>query len=401
METAFMLLFLAWAIYLLSLSDPTRWIARGLCWAGLMWSRPDGCVYIVALVVAELLFSGIGRTDLIRSYAKSAVVGFIVYGPWFFWAWSYYGSPIPNTVIAKSHPFGAMTAFWDMVDRLPELAFASASEVFRHLQSTFGFLSESAGAKRLNDLITKGLGIFCAVYWMIPANDRLGRMASFCFAVACLYFSYQTMPMGWYYPPATMLGLLTLERAFANLVARSALSRRQTLIKAVAVAVLGFLALGQVAIFALTTRQVKIQQAEIEIGTRAQVGLWLREHGKPTDTVFLEPLGYIGYLSGMTMHDYPGLASPTVVKLRRENHLNVTELIEKMNTDWVILRPLEHEAIAKSKIAKWFEEHYELAKEFSAISKLQKYAPIPGKGYVYFDAEFDVFRRKPDAGRSL
>ena len=50
---------------------------------------------------------------------------------------------------------------------------------------------------------------------------------------------------------------------------------------------------------------MKIQQAEIEMGTRAKVGTWLREHSQPGDTVFLEPLGYIGYFSGLRMHDFP------------------------------------------------------------------------------------------------
>jgi hypothetical protein len=400
METAFMLLFLAWALYLLSPPDATRWLARGLCWAGLMWSRPDGCVYIAALMIAELLFSGVNRKDLVRSYARSAVVGLIVYGPWFFWAWSYYGSPVPNTVAAKSHPLGAMAEFWYMVDGFPEQFLDAVTEVFRHLQSSFGFLLEDDASRRLNNLTTKGLGIFCAVYWMFPVNDRLGRMASFCFAFVGLYFSFQTLPMGWYYPPATMLGLLTLERAFANLVARSALSERQTPIRAAAVAALAFLAVGQIALFALTTQQIKIQQAEVEFGTRAQVGLWLREHGKPTDTVYLEPLGYIGYLSGMTMHDCPGLASPMVVQLRRENPQNLIQLIDKVNADWVILRPFEYEAVTKTGIAKWFEEHYELANKFSAVSRLQKYAFIPGRRYLYFDAEFNVFRRRSSPGSS-
>src|SRR5262249_12296764 len=39
METGFMLLFVAWAIYLLEERDRS-WLARGLCWAGLMWTRP-------------------------------------------------------------------------------------------------------------------------------------------------------------------------------------------------------------------------------------------------------------------------------------------------------------------------------------------------------------------------
>ena len=56
METAYLLLFSP-GRYLLA-PQPERWLARGLCWAGLMWSRPDACVSIFALMLAEYLFNG-------------------------------------------------------------------------------------------------------------------------------------------------------------------------------------------------------------------------------------------------------------------------------------------------------------------------------------------------------
>ena len=72
METGFVLLFFGWAIYLLTV-DENRWLARGLCWAGMMWMRPDGCVYIMAFGLAELLFIRIGsRRNTLASLARSA-----------------------------------------------------------------------------------------------------------------------------------------------------------------------------------------------------------------------------------------------------------------------------------------------------------------------------------------
>src|SRR6476659_6110761 len=41
METAFMLMAVAWAIFLMSRANPDQWLWRGLCWAAIMWSRPD------------------------------------------------------------------------------------------------------------------------------------------------------------------------------------------------------------------------------------------------------------------------------------------------------------------------------------------------------------------------
>ncbi len=103
METAFMLVFVAWAVYLMSRAEPDQWLWRGLCWSGLMWSRPDGCVYIAAFSLAELIFLSTSRRATIISLAKSAAVCAVAYGPWILWAWWYYGSPIPHTIIAKAN----------------------------------------------------------------------------------------------------------------------------------------------------------------------------------------------------------------------------------------------------------------------------------------------------------
>jgi hypothetical protein len=103
METAFMLAFVGWAIYLMSRAEREQWFWRGVSWSGLMWSRPDGCVYIAAFSLAELIFLSASRRATIISLAKSAAICAFVYGPWIVWAWWYYGSPIPHTIIAKGN----------------------------------------------------------------------------------------------------------------------------------------------------------------------------------------------------------------------------------------------------------------------------------------------------------
>src|SRR5262249_37862966 len=142
------------------------------------------------------------------SFAKSAAIGALAYGPWFFWAWSYYGSPIPNTVVAKSNPHGAMEQFWLVFDNSPERVLAIAANIFRNVQYGLGFFFKDALSRRLHDATSRCLGTLCFVYWLFPVNDRLGKIASFAFAIVCIYFSYQPETAYWYMPPATMLGLV-------------------------------------------------------------------------------------------------------------------------------------------------------------------------------------------------
>ena len=74
METAFMLFFFAWGLSLFRAEATERWLPEGLCWAGLMWTRPDGCVYIAALAIAQLVFTQGCRLRLLRYLLLSGLV---------------------------------------------------------------------------------------------------------------------------------------------------------------------------------------------------------------------------------------------------------------------------------------------------------------------------------------
>src|SRR5262249_55225362 len=131
METGLMLLWLAWALCLIG-SGPTRWLPRGLAWAGLMWTRPDGCVYIVALALGEFLLGGPGRWPLAASFLKSAALAAFVYSPWLAWTSWYYGSPIPQTLLAKAPlpTTNLIGRILTMARRLPERAEAIFAPVY-------------------------------------------------------------------------------------------------------------------------------------------------------------------------------------------------------------------------------------------------------------------------------
>ncbi len=65
--------------------------------------------------------------------------------------------------------------------------------------------------------------------------------------------------------------------------------------------------------------QLKWQQQLIERNNREAIGLWLKENSEsPKDTVFLEPLGCIGFYSNLKMLVFPGLSSPEMIAARRK-----------------------------------------------------------------------------------
>jgi hypothetical protein len=147
-------------------------------------------------------------------------------------------------------------------------------------------------------------------------------------------------------------------------------------------------------LFLCVAWQLRIQQREIEDGTRKQIGLWLREHAaSPADTVFLEPLGYIGYFSQLKIYDTPGLCSPEVVAAEKKvGTTSLAKVIPELQPDWLVLRPSEADPIRQAAPTLLTEDFSEV-KVFDASDRVAAYCFLPGRGYLLFDQTFIVFKR--------
>jgi hypothetical protein len=387
METGFMLFFVAWGIYLAT-GPGANYLVRGLCWGGLMWTRPDGCVYIGLLAMGELVFGRQRRDRILIQQLKAAGVCALAYLPWFAWAWWYYRSPVPNTIAAKS------------------LYIAEGYSHYLHLLGRWRYF-QSAWLNKTRDMFAPfyfgvigwpewvvsfclGLAYFCSLYWLLPVRDRLGRMASLIFMLLTLFNVIVPMVFPWYYPPETLFGLIVLARAIPTLTSLAG-PRLRPLSMTVAAMLLAVVVAGLGHIFVASARLNAIQQRVIEDHGRKQIGLWLRNHAAPQDLVFLESLGYIGYFSERRMADWPGLVSPEVVRLRRDYRLRFAGLIRELRPAWVVMRGgREEKAILD---VPQLRGRYVLARGFDVRDELNQYGEITGKGYLMLDAFFNIYRR--------
>ena len=106
METAVLVLFAALAWCELTRPGGPRWPGLALAYGGLMWTRPDAFVVAGAMTGAWWDFGPHKLTADERIWwgrlAPAILIGGLLYVPWFLWAWRYYGSPVPQTIIAKS-----------------------------------------------------------------------------------------------------------------------------------------------------------------------------------------------------------------------------------------------------------------------------------------------------------
>ena len=389
METAFMLIFLAWSFYLLQSGIEKKWLLTGIAWGGLMWSRPDSCVYVAGLMLTTLVFAKNRKTSII-GIIKAALVTTAVYLPWFIWAWTYYGTPVPHTVTAK----GSQLFSGGIISFLTRW-YEHTSWVFAPVYPHFG------GWPTIVAMFASALSIFCFFYWMIPekkeskdanpSNNHLGKIAktgSFLFFILSFYLGFMTFPYPWYFPPVAMIGIIVIVAGTFHLFNRIKDPVRQFRYSLFVNSVILLLF---IFILIMTSFQMRIQQNLIENNTRTALGKWLKKNIKQNDRIFLECLGYIGYFSEGKMLDYPGLCTPEVAKLLKEKKLNRANIIPVLKPEWLVLRPAEVQEIYKMP---FFKRDYELVKEFNSQNELKKFKYIPGKNYLIYDSYFYVIKRK-------
>jgi hypothetical protein len=388
METGLMLLFFMWALYLLRKGIAENWLITGFVWGGLMWTRPDSCFYIAAIIITDIFF----RKEVVLSVennpakgqqsikktiigiSKTALVTTAVYLPWFLWAWWYYGSPVPNTVLAKSAVNSiSLNHFLSNIIHHPSWAFSPVYPNLTQWPSSVAIFSIA-------------LSLFASLYWVFCRNnDKLGKKLSFIYFLLSLYFALIPFPYPWYYPPLTILGYLIIINGIWKI------SQKNSYIAKFAPIIYAVIFLNIFIQFILTTEQMRIQQRIIETGLRKQIGLWLKENTGKNDTIYLEPLGYIGYFSARKMIDYPGLSSPEVVKLLKEKHCNFFTIIPELNPDWIIIRPFKQHTLESMN---FFQKQYKYIAHFSAVGKIKKTGYIPGKGYIDYDSVFIIYKKK-------
>jgi len=389
METALVVFFVTWTWQAFS-SGARLWPCALAC-TGLQWTRPDGFVFYAVIAGAWLVFGATreGRSwpDRVAFLARAIGLGIVLYLPWLLWAWSYYGSPIPHTILAKGGLLGAGEVARLLALYPLNLLFGPTAlhDIFLPAYHFFGGWPDAL--RIISRVIVTG----AALAWLWPRVATGGRMASAAFFLGGFYVSY-IPPFAWYFPGWQALALISwaylLEAIWRVQPAAPWASR--VLPSGLRIGAL-LLVLTQAAIFGCVAWQMRKQQDLIENHHRAEIGRWLRHAAGAKDTVFLECLGYIGYFSGLKMLDHPGLAAPEVVAVRRAGRTAWAQIIATLQPTWVILRPIEARRVFADQPD--LRNRYELVRTFDARAAIDAEPVLPGRGYLNFDAVFLVYRR--------
>jgi len=383
METAFMLLFTAAAVWTLASGVSKHSVALGIAWAGMMWTRPDSFVYIGAMGLALVLFTRGPRKELLIAMSKAAAVCTAIYLPWFVWAWMYYGTPVPHTVTAKST---AAFAFIELLKRMRMFP-GRCCGVFLPAYAEYGNWRPF--------LVFAGLlGFVSSFYWLVPYGDLLGRRCSFVAFCGILYLTLIPRCFPWYYPTVHLLALPALAAAVSRLCSYALRSGSPTtMTRAVRGLVAGIVA-AQILVVWIAVPGTKAAFETNEWGHRRKIGLWLKEHAAPGDRVFLECVGYIGFFSQLHMLDYPGLVSPEVVEARRNVGDNMAAAGMMLRPEWMVLRPQETVMFDVVRDG-WLLHNYAPVKLFDNREQLSR--ARGNRQISSYDAVFWVFQRRPQS----
>jgi hypothetical protein len=399
METGFLLLFAAYALWATLAGARRQPLHLGFAWAGLMWTRPDAFIPIVALAGGFILFNrradtGTSRAELLRLFFRAGVIAAVVYGPWLLFAWSYFGSPIPHTIVAKATAAGPRSLSI-LLHHLGEVLLRACAArgplegLFAPAYLLFG------GWPVWLVQATRWAGIGTALLWLVPGLRTETRASSLTVLVLSVYLAYYPpFIFPWYLCLPALLGFFALAGAIADLSAAASTWRwagvasglraaAATIVVAVGAAVLWFNVQG--------ARQLQAQQTLIENGTRRAIGEWLHAHAGPGDTVLLEPLGYIGYFSQLRTFDLPGLSSREVVEVIRRQGFSWGAVAAALDPVWMVLRPREVEAIRSTHPE--VLARYERVREYDARAEIASLS-VRGREYLAFDAQFTVFHRR-------
>ena len=210
METGLLVFFMALTLHGLVVAGPRQMWRIGVGWAGLMWTRPDSCVYIAILGVGALLFLSGKKSDKSRiAWSKllfgAGLICAALYVGWFLWAWWYYGSPIPNTIIAKGTNKPPLLLV-DLIPKLFSFPFSTSSLQFVFMP----VYSDHGGWPEIVVVADNALGLLATYAWLIPGLRPQTKLFSLAFFLGNFYLTaiLKYYP-AWYMPTVEVFGYLT------------------------------------------------------------------------------------------------------------------------------------------------------------------------------------------------
>lgn len=330
METQVAVAILVAGIYYVRRAE---FVPAGICLGLAPLVRPEFVLWMAPAFVYLVVINR--RRALLAAGISAAVIA-----PWVAFTTLYYGSPIPNTIIAKS-----------TANPIPSLFSAEWSSWFAnqltghtvvliyHLQPFREVWSTTATPIPSPVLVAVAIAVlYFFVLGLVASRRRRDLWPAIAFLGLFLAYRIYFLPAvnyyEWYLPP--FLGVVMIVVAVGMQQMSVSLPVPP---KAAAVVLSIAFAMHMPFSFAVD-RQVQ----SVDDQVRTNVALYLKANVQPGQSVVSESAGYIGFYGDVKLYDYPGLTSKTSVRALQSlppNERDIPHLIAAVNPDWLVLRPWE------------------------------------------------------------
>jgi hypothetical protein len=347
-----------------------NFVVAGICLGLAPLARPEFVLW-VAPALAYLAIANV------RLAAVSASIAAAIVAPWIAFTTLYYGSPIPHTIVAKSalYPTAPIVTDGSIVPWFDWLV----NQLIGHLAIFFYNLMPfeevwNTVSTPIPEPVLMLVAVVAAYFLVLGliavrgARDMWPALAFIgLFFAYWVYFLPVDRYFAWYLPPflavVMIFAALGMQRMSITIPAPP---RIAAVVLAIAFAIHMPFSFGA---------ESKIQSIEDHV--RTNVGLYLRSHVQPGESVMSESAGYVGFYSGTKLYDFPGLTSN--VSLRALETLPperraLIDLISVVKPDWIVVRPWE-----LSQLQARFPE---IAAEY----QVQKVIEMPGLSETYLDS---------------
>ncbi|MBV8753936.1 MAG: hypothetical protein JO328_13830 [Hyphomicrobiales bacterium] len=321
----------------------SQWRKLGVALGLGLLCRPE-FVFWAPLVGIFLLFHD--RRALLTVVTISAAV----FMPWTALATIYYGSPIPHTISAKSLSFHWMpgTHRWQAIyDYLPNW-WHSFAPLREHVMGAPRGVPETA-IRAVVILVTLLAAIGAG--WLVAQSRRTAAIVLF----ILIFAAYRTMSLisiygNWYLVPFLALFFIFVA-AGVELI-----HRHWPRIAIPVAAVVAFCYAVHVPLSFPRERNVQLYTND---AVQTVTGKRLNALMSASDTVVLEPLGYIGWAArNKTIYDSPGIGSKVSTAALLHTHESVWGLAAALRPTFLVMRPreLEELGVAYPDVAKLYQQ---------------------------------------------
>ncbi len=341
METPLVLFLMGLSLYFLA---QRRAVPATVAIAFLALCRVDGLLW-GGLAVSVTLLSDY-RKPLRQAFGFGAVAA-----PWLLFSWLYFGSLMPNSMLAK----GVVRPGREHL-LMERLHFSRLSHFYLS-GVTLGMDDWLVAAS----LCLIALGVLAALR---TRRRELLLLPAFLAVYTVVMYLGRAPMFHWYLAPMLLCSLFLIGIGVGHMVGWALSGQRRPALRIGALACL--LALAGAALprivdeaRALPRRAERAKRVqENEVGLRRTVGLWLREHTPGDASVAMEGIGYQGYYSERRVIDMAGLVTPSVIEFNASTESNgivFKHITTDLKPDYIVLRSFEVDDNKHFKGGKLFE----------------------------------------------